>query len=305
MQRLNRIFWRFLGPADFQAPLNHPDQIRGLHRLVKVIDDDTIELRSFGASKHWVWLLVSVLAIGGWVINGPMSKNVAPLPKPLLGLVAPDYYGEWITKSYEADFPNGEFPPELDRAVSVAENAQSAREEWKTGVVILILFTFPPLWWLFGPIPRGVRVDRRRKLIYSWKWFSFYCIKIRTPDLQEVDSYFASPGPFGGRGEFEYGHLIYALPKASKPATTRAFSLGRGPTPNYHQYTLMHHAAASFLYHKNDPGWLVWRKTTPRGRNNWIDWIAALASFHLVSAWWPRSTQRRLDAFAKDEGKIA
>ncbi|MFV0487915.1 MAG: hypothetical protein ACK5NL_12095, partial [Vibrio fluvialis] len=179
LQRLNRKSWMRLR-ADHTAPLNDPDQVRGLHRLVRVIDDDTIELRSFSASKRWIWLFVSVLILGGWAFAGPMSKNVSPLPKPLLGLIAPEYYGEWIVNMVEEKRRGGIRTEEPERSEWLAREVQSARAEWKAGVFFLIAFTLPPLYWLFAPIPRGVRVDRRRRLIYSWKGCRFYCVGIKS-----------------------------------------------------------------------------------------------------------------------------
>ncbi|MCE8440761.1 hypothetical protein [Rhodovulum sulfidophilum] len=293
-QRMHRRGWWRLGRANPHEPLNSPDQIRGLHRLIRVIDDDTIELRNFMSSIRWLWLFTAILIIGGWVWSGPMTMNVPPLPRPLLGLVAPEWYGEWQTATSESHFPGGQFPDSLDRAESVRVNAQAAREEWKAGIVFLILFAVPPLYWLFAPGPRGVRVDRRRKLVYGWKGFRFYCIKIHDFDLIEIDAHYTTRrGPEGEK----YGHLVWGLPRADRPEKIGDFLLGRGPTPNWHQFTLMHNAAGSFLWHKEDPDWLVKRKTTPRGRNNWIDWLAAIASFHLIPAIWPPSTERRLQQF--------
>lgn len=301
LQRLNRFGWIRLGTANFRAPLDELQQRRALHRLVKVIDADTIELRNFGTSKRWIWLFVAVLVIGGWFWTR-MSMNIPILPKPLLGLFAPEYYGEWITRSYESLSPDGKFPPDFDRAGSVAISAQSARDEWRSGIFFLILFAFPPLYWLFAPAPRGVRVDRKRRLIYGWKWFRFHCAPIRSPDLEEIEGYIVGVGPFGAR-DYAHGHLVYALPRVSDPRKTRDFHLGRGPTPIFDQFSLMHDAAASFLYHKQDPGWLTDLKTGPRGPNGPIDWLAAFTGFHLIPGFWPRSTQRRLDRIAAHGGK--
>ena len=182
--------------------------------------------------------------------------------------------------------------------------AQASREEWKTGVFFLLAFWLPPLYWLFAPAPRGVRIDRRRKVIYSWSWFSLYCFRPHQIDLSELDSYYMSAGPVIAK-DYAHGPLIYDLPKASNPAKTRAFVLGRGPTPVYHQYSLMHNAAAQFLHSRKDPEWLVNLKTGPRGRNNGIDYLAAFANFHLIAARWPRSTGRRLDRFLEQQGKSA
>ena len=120
------------------------------------------------------------------------------------------------------------FDPQNRTSERVEDWANAARQ-WLLGLIMLLVFG-PPLYWLFGPALRGVRIDRRRNVIYSWSWFSFYIQRPQNPDLRDIETFYAPIGPVR-RLDYDRncGPLVIALPKASNPRKIHQFKLGQSP----------------------------------------------------------------------------
>ena len=299
-QRFNRRFWQFAGAVDYKPGPIFSDgtTARFLQRSVKVIDEDTLEIRNYKMGKRWVWLYVAILVIGGWLYTGPLNYNVPWIPKPIAGLVAPEYYGELAVRSTELKWNSGERYLEPERLERIEEWANAVREERVFGFFMLLAFIGPPLYWLFGPAMRGVRIDRKRNIIYSWSWFTFCIQHPKEPNLWDIESFQSSAG-FAGMQHFDRGALIIALPKASNPSRVRHFWLGQSPASCLDQSSVLLQMIAQFLHNKTDPEWLTELRENRSYPKTTSDIMAIIARIHFVPAYWPRSTKRRIDAYAK------
>ncbi|CUH78186.1 hypothetical protein TRM7557_01761 [Tritonibacter multivorans] len=303
VQRFNRRVWRIGGAVNFHPGpiINNGPVAPWLRRSVKVIDDDTLEIRNYKMGKRWVWLFIAILVIGGWVVKGPMNFNIYWVPKPIMGLIAPEYFAEASITLRENSLRSGKPYLEPDRSERIQLRADSAREERVFGFFMLLVFAGPPLYWLFGPALRGVRIDRRRNVIYSWSWFSFYIQRPQNPDLRDIETFYAPIGPVR-RLDYELGPLVIALPKASNPRKIHQFKLGQSPDATIGQNAILHEMIAQFLANrKTDPDWLTELREERPYRRNPTDWAALIARVHFVPAFWPKSTEKRIEAYIAAE----
>lgn len=159
------------------------------------VNHDTVEIRAFSAMMNLRWALILTLLIATVMSLFAMTADSIRHQKPVLhgGLFA--YLVEdvqWVIcidcqlkeqykRYYERQqkrYKNAEkYPFPVDSPETYEEYKQDFQSHVKRAKTVL-LWHLPLLLILLWPSARGVRFDRRRRLVYGWRWGRLYAAPV-------------------------------------------------------------------------------------------------------------------------------
>ncbi|KIC36987.1 hypothetical protein RA26_11840 [Leisingera sp. ANG-M7] len=265
----------------------------GLRYSLRMVDEDTLEVTRMdnGIIRAIMWLmfwLTAYFVVQSWWEQNPLWDDVRFL-----------FDSEGLLRAqYDRALERGLLRPPFDQWYAGMMEMHGSR--WIGGLIFLALPTFFFSCALVWPRYRPLRFNRKHGIAYTWSWGRFFLTKI-SHDTRDLDMALrgTSIDPFENMRKPElmgFGPLVIRLRHHRRQSWKERWALGVFPPSHEGQNSQIAYAISDFLTSHNRPVWCdALEQQVPY---SWFDrFLMGAFNLSLLPAWWPRRTERLIQAF--------
>ncbi|KIC36988.1 hypothetical protein [Leisingera sp. ANG-M7] len=266
----------------------------GLRYSLRVVDDDTLEVTRMdnGIIRAIMWgmfWLTAYFVAQSWWEQNLLWGNIQ------IWLNSEQYFREQYDYWVETGGMKGTSFSEFYSGMMEGHGSR-----WIGGLIFLSLPTFFFYCAFIWPRYRPLRFNRKHRIAYTWSWGRFFLTKI-THDTRDLDMALrgTSIDPFENMRKPElmgFGPLVIRLRHHRRQSWKERWALGVFPPSHEGQNSQIAYAISDFLTSHNRPDWCDALEQQPP--YSWFDrFLMGAFNLSLLPAWWPRRTERLIQAF--------